>query len=207
MIDEDHTVYVICLHFAKAFDYVNHRFLLAKMKYFGLVDVVVRWIEAYLTDRVLRVHVDGELSRTISMCTSVLRCSVMGPLLLPIFVNDLPDTLEALTLFSADDVKMVTHRTQNMSLHSSSIAAWDWPKKWYLRINPAKCKYFTIGQEVTLKFTFLPDGSGTPVPVSKLPKSSHCLHDISNKWLKIRSNSKPNLALHISEHERHSVEN
>ncbi len=32
MIDEGHTVDVIYLDFAKAFDSVNHRFLLAKMK-------------------------------------------------------------------------------------------------------------------------------------------------------------------------------
>ncbi len=42
MMDEGHTVDVICLDFAKAFDSVNHRFLMAKMKSFGLRDVVVR---------------------------------------------------------------------------------------------------------------------------------------------------------------------
>ncbi len=52
MMDEGHTVDVIYLDFAKAFDSVNHRFLLAKMKSFGLRDVVVRWIEAYLSGRV-----------------------------------------------------------------------------------------------------------------------------------------------------------
>ncbi len=46
MMDEDHTVDVIYLDFAKAFDSVNHRFLLAKMKAFGIGGVVVLWIEA-----------------------------------------------------------------------------------------------------------------------------------------------------------------
>ncbi len=46
MMDERHTVDVIYLDFAKAFASVNHRFILAKMKSFGLGDVVVRWIEA-----------------------------------------------------------------------------------------------------------------------------------------------------------------
>ncbi len=161
MIDEDHTVDVICLHFAKAFESVIHRFLLAKMKYFGLVDVVVRWIEAYLTDRVLRVHVDGELSRTIPMCNGVPRGSVIGPLLFPTFVKDLPDTLEVLTPFFADNIKMVTQRTENMSLHSSPIAAWDWPKKWDLLINPTKCNYLTIGLEISRRLYFFCDELGT----------------------------------------------
>ncbi len=46
MIDEGHTVDVIYLDFAKAFDSVNHRLLLAKMKSCKFGDVVVRWIEA-----------------------------------------------------------------------------------------------------------------------------------------------------------------
>ncbi len=36
MMDEAHTVDVIYLGFAKAFDSVNHRFLLAKMKSFEI---------------------------------------------------------------------------------------------------------------------------------------------------------------------------
>ncbi len=48
---------------------------------------------------------------------------MLGPLLFPIFVNDLPGVLGALALLFADDVKMVTQRTQNMNLHSSLSAA------------------------------------------------------------------------------------
>ncbi len=46
--------------FAKAFGSVNHRFLLEKMKSFGLGDVVVRWIEAYFPGRVSSVRIGGE---------------------------------------------------------------------------------------------------------------------------------------------------
>ncbi len=72
MMDEGHTVDVIYLDFAKAFDSVNHKFLLAKMKSVGLGDVVVRWIEAYLSGRVSRVHVSGQHSGSFQ-CTEVFR--------------------------------------------------------------------------------------------------------------------------------------
>ncbi len=101
MIDEGHTVDVIYLDFAKAFDSVNHRFLLTKTKSFGLGDVVVRWIEAYLSGRVSRVHGGGEHSGAIPMHSGVLQDFVIGPLLFLLFVNDLPDVLETMT----DDVK------------------------------------------------------------------------------------------------------
>ncbi len=95
---------------------------------------------------------------------------MIGPLLFFLFVNDLPDVLETMTLLFADDVKMVTRRSPSMNLHSSFTAAWDWSKKWGLQINPTKCNYLTIGREVPLRLSFFPDGSGTPIPVSTLVK-------------------------------------
>ncbi len=81
MMDEGHTVDVIYPDFGKAFDSVNHRFLLAKMKSFGLGDVVVRWIEAYLSGRVSRVQVGREHSGAIPMHSGVPQGSVIGQLL------------------------------------------------------------------------------------------------------------------------------
>ncbi len=62
--------------------------------------------------------------------------SVTGALLLLLFVNDLPDVLEIMTLLFTDDVKMLTRRSQSMNLYSSLNGAWDWSKKWALSINP-----------------------------------------------------------------------
>ncbi len=99
-----------------------------------------------------------------------IRVNCVGPLLSLFFVNYLSDVLEALELLFADDVKLVTRRTQNLNLHRSLTATWDWLKKWGLPINPAKCNYLTIGREVPLRLFFIPDGSGTPIPVSPLAK-------------------------------------
>ncbi len=103
------------------------------------------------------------------MHSGVPQGSVLGPLLFLLFVNDVPDVHETMTLLFADDVKMVTRRSQSMNLHSSLTAA-DWSKKWDLPINPTKCNYLTIGREVPLRLSFFPDGSGTPIPVSTLVK-------------------------------------
>ncbi len=82
--------------------------------------------------------------------------SMLGPRLFFLFLNDLPDVLEALTLVFADDVKMVARRTQNMNLHSSLTAAWDWSKKWDQTIILAKCNYLTIGLELPRIVSFVP---------------------------------------------------
>ncbi len=74
----------------------------------------------------------------------------------------LPDVLEELTLLLADDVEMVTQRAQNMNLHSSLTATWDWSKKWDLPINPTKCNYLIIGLEAPLRLSFSPMGLAPP---------------------------------------------
>ncbi len=53
----------------------------------------------------------GEHSGAIPMHSGVPQGSVIGPLLLLLFVNDLPDALEAMTLLFAVDVRMVARRT------------------------------------------------------------------------------------------------
>ncbi len=140
------------------------------MKSFGLGDVVVWWIEACLSGGLSRVHVSGEHSGAFPMHRGVPKGSVIGPLLFLLFMNDLADVLDALTLLFTDDVKMVTRRTPTMSRHSSFTSAWDWSKKWDLPINPTKCNYLIIGQEAPLRLSFFVDGSDLVISVSKLVK-------------------------------------
>ncbi len=108
---EDHIVDVIYLSFAKAFDSINRRFLLAKTKSFGLSEAVVRWIAEHLSGWASWAHVEEESSGTIPLRSGVPQGSMTGPLLFPFFLNDLLDSLDALTLLMADDFKMVTSGT------------------------------------------------------------------------------------------------
>ncbi len=79
-------------------------------------------------------------------------------------------TMNLVRFMPQNQLSLVTRRTQNMNLYSYLAAAWDWSKKWDLPINPTKCNYLTIWLEVLLRLSFFPDGSGTPITVSKLVK-------------------------------------
>ncbi len=48
--DEGHTAELVYLDFAKAFDSVNHRFLLAKLSATGIDGAVLNWIKSYLSN-------------------------------------------------------------------------------------------------------------------------------------------------------------
>ncbi len=75
------------------------------------------------------------------MHSGVPRGTEIGPRLFLLFVNELSDALEALTLLFPDDVKVVTWRPLNMTFTFTLTAAWDRTKKWDLPTT----KYFFTG--------------------------------------------------------------
>ena len=59
LIDEGHSVDVIYLDFAKAFDKVPHKRLLQKCRGVGVSGNMLNWIRVWLTDRQQRVILNG----------------------------------------------------------------------------------------------------------------------------------------------------
>ncbi len=55
LMDDGNAADGVYIDFAKAFDSLYQRFVLAKLELFGLCDKVVRWIRSYLTGRTYRV--------------------------------------------------------------------------------------------------------------------------------------------------------
>jgi len=77
----------------KAFDYVNHDILLAKMKYYGIRGVKYTLIKSYLEDRYQRAKFNNKLSNWDKINIGVLQGLVLGPLFFLIYINDLPSII------------------------------------------------------------------------------------------------------------------
>ncbi len=78
---EGHTVDLVYLNFAKAFDSVNHGFLLTKLKSSGINGRVLNCIKYYLSGQSYQVQIDGILSEEAHCLSDVPQGSVIGPLL------------------------------------------------------------------------------------------------------------------------------
>ena len=105
-VDDGSPLDVIYLDFQKAFDKVPHQRLILKLKSHGMGNSIINWIEQWLTDRVQRVVVGGEVSSWKSVLSGVPHGSVIGPILLLVHINDLEEWVTGTILKFEDDTKL-----------------------------------------------------------------------------------------------------
>ena len=94
---------LIIIDFAKAFDKVPHRRLLHKLEYYEIRGSTHKWINSWLSGRTQRVVLDRQASDPVPVLPDVPQGSVLGPVLLLIFINDLPDNVRSSVRLFADD--------------------------------------------------------------------------------------------------------
>ena len=63
----------------------------------------LRWIESFLVGRSQTVVLNGNSSDEMQVSSGVLQGSVLGPILLLLYINDLPDSLQSQVRLFADE--------------------------------------------------------------------------------------------------------
>lgn len=91
----------------KAFDLINHRLLLKKLRVYRLNNAAMKLFESYLVGRKQLVKINLMSGLTFSDALDLTQGSILGPLLFINFKNDLPDFVNFPTYSFADDTSTI----------------------------------------------------------------------------------------------------
>lgn len=163
-LDEGGQTDIIYLDFAKAFDTVSHRHLLAKLETFGINSNLLQWLKSYLSGRKQRVAVEGEHSEWLPVVSGVPQGSILGPILFILYINDLPrSVMNSKVALFADDAKCArTIKSEDdcILLQEDLTRIITWSKTWKMRFNATKCQVLTVSRKLH-KIIFNYDIEGT----------------------------------------------
>ena len=93
----------VALDISKAFERVWHAGLLHKLEFYGISGQVFGLISSFLSNRRLRVVVDGKSSQEYPVNAGVSQRSILGLILFLLYSNDLPDDVICnMTIYAYD---------------------------------------------------------------------------------------------------------
>ena len=108
MQERDGWVDAIYLDLKKAFDTVPHKSLMWKLENEGgLKGKILRWMDDYLQDREMRTIIKDSKSSWREVTSGVPQGSVLAPIMLQLYVNDMTKELNCYANLFADDVKIL----------------------------------------------------------------------------------------------------
>ena len=151
VLDEGKCADIFYLDFAKAFDKVPHQRLLEKMKSKGIKGNVYNWISEWLTGRTQAVRVNEAESDPSDVKSGVPQGSVLGPPLFDIFIDDLDECSEEISLILkfADDTKgfqEIQGPDDRDKLQLALDKLVQWAETWGMKFNVPKCKIMHVGR-------------------------------------------------------------
>ena len=144
--DRGEYVIAIFLDFSKAFDTDDHKIVLQKLYHYGIRGPAYDWFYSYLTDRKQYVTYNGIYSNTNNIMCGVPQGSILGPLLLLVYINDLCSVCEyTIPILFADDTKLFCSRkdleTIQMEIDTELTEISTWLKVNNLSLNIKKTHY------------------------------------------------------------------
>ena len=149
----------MALDISQAFDRVWHAGLLHKLKFYGISGQIFSRISSFLSNRRLRVVLDGKSSLEYPVNAGVPQGSILGPTFFLLYINDLPDDVICDIAIYADDTTLYSKCDRASDLWQQLELAYeresdlqdrvDWGKKW-LSSMLGKLSWFRLTGLITM---------------------------------------------------------
>ena len=138
----------VALDISKAVDRVWHAVLFHKLKSYGISGQIFGLISFFLSNRWLRVVLDGKSSQEYPVNAGVAQGYILDPTLFLLYINDLPDDVICNIAIYADDTTLYCKYDQAFDLwqqvelaselESDLRDTVDWGRKWLVDFNAGK---------------------------------------------------------------------
>ncbi len=143
-----------------------------KVKQLRIDSNVHNWIENWLSNRKQRAVINGTVSDWAPVTSGVPQGSVLGPVLLIIYINDIDVGLNKLISKFADDTKIrnsIITDHDRMSLQENLRKISEWSQRWKMLFNVNKRHVLQVGTR-NQKFDY--DMNGNKI------ESVQCIKDL-----------------------------
>ena len=139
-LDENNYALMASLDLSSAFDVVNVKLLLKRLKIIGLPEDVILLVEIWLKQRLFYVDIDGSVSHLCSSDTGTVQGSILGPILYAIFVSPIFDK-EKVSNYADDNYVIRWNRNIDeliVDMKKSLEAITKWLRDSGLKVNESK---------------------------------------------------------------------
>ena len=159
MLEGGGQIDVIYTDFEKAFDRVPHKRLISKLYSYNINEDIIKWIKAYLENRIQRVKIQNSYSKWGNVISGIPQGTILGPLLFIIYINELSnicDSGSCLFLY-ADDAKIYNHilDKQDKEIIQNDLNKLKlWADNWLIKLNIDKCKKVSYGRVIDSNYQY-----------------------------------------------------
>ena len=149
-VEKNETTVGIFPDLSKAFDTIDHKILLHKLKHYGFRGIVLELFKSYLNYRTQYVSYNSCESSLRDIVCRVPQVSILGSLLYILYVNDITYTSNVLDfiLFADDTTILYFHKDLSNKIHEVNEELEEvsnWSKANKLSVNASKTKFMSLG--------------------------------------------------------------
>ena len=155
----------VYLDLSKAFDTLDHSILLEKLNNYGVSGPSLLWFQSYLSNRLQFTVFNDSTSSSLPLATGVPQGSILGPLLLLVYLNDIYKASEKLQMILyADDTTLISSLSPTslyndiLKFNDEIVKVHEWLLLNKLSLNISKTRYMIFHfPQRNINFDVLPN--------------------------------------------------